>query len=400
MSLVELRGSTREAVPGAVRTGDAPPSDLVHVTVVLRRRDPDAEPESADEAGARATSLAEHAQADPDEVAAVEKYLTDAGLQIESSDAGRRTVKASGTVSAVSEAFGVSLGSFTVKGHSYRGREGAVRVPEQLADMIEAVLGLDNRPQAHPHFKHGGEMPEEALPDPHADAASLVPSANEPSAAAVTPKPLWPAQVAALYEFPTGVDGSGETIGIIELGGGFTDTDLAKYFAKAGVPAPEVIAVPVGTGSNQPGGDADGEVLLDIEVSGAIAHGAKIVVYFSDPSDRGFFDAITDAVHDTTNKPSVISISWGASEDTWTAMSRKASNGVLADAAALGVTVLVAAGDHGAGDGGQDGKVHVDFPAASPFAVGCGGTTWSARVTMSSQRLCGTTQTDGPAVVE
>ena len=377
MSRVQLPGSNREAVPGAVRTGDAPSSDLVHLTVVLKRREPDAKPEAADADGGRSVALAEHAQADPQAAAAVEKYLTDSGLTVESADAARRTVRASGPVSAANAAFGVTLGKYTADGQTYRGREGAVHVPERLADSIEAVLGLDNRIQAHTRLKRGDEIPEAELPDVDAHGASLLHSEAQRAAGDITPQPLWPAQVAELYDFPSDLDGSGVTVGIIELGGGYTDADLSAYFAKVNVPAPEVVSVSVGTGSNQPGGDADGEVLLDIEVCGAIAHGAKLVVYFSDPSDRGFFDAISGAVHDSENRPSVISISWGGAEDNWTGQSQAAFDGVLADAAALGITVLAASGDHGAGDGGSDGKVHVDFPAASSHVVGCGGTTLS-----------------------
>ncbi len=128
-------------------------------------------------------------------------------------------------------------------------------------------------------------------------------------------------------------------------------------------------------GSNTPGGDADGEVLLDIEIVGAIATGANIAVYFAPNTDQGFIDAITDAVHDTTRKPSVVSISWGGPEDSWTQQSQNAMNAALQDAATLGVTVTVAAGDDGSSDGVTDGKLHVDFPASSPYALACGGTT-------------------------
>jgi kumamolisin len=115
--------------------------------------------------------------------------------------------------------------------------------------------------------------------------------------------------------------------------------------------------------------------MLDIEVAGSIAYGANIVVYFAPNTDQGFIDAITDAVHDTTNKPSVISISWGAPEDSWTQQSQTAMNSALQDAAALGVTVAVACGDNGSSDGEGDGKLHTDFPASSPYSLACGGTT-------------------------
>jgi subtilase family serine protease len=115
--------------------------------------------------------------------------------------------------------------------------------------------------------------------------------------------------------------------------------------------------------------------MLDIEVVGAIAPGANIAVYFAPNTDQGFINAITDAVHDSTRKPSVISISWGAPEDSWTQQSQTAMNSALQDAASLGVTVTAAAGDDGSTDGAGDGKLHVDFPASSPFTLACGGTT-------------------------
>jgi kumamolisin len=137
-----------------------------------------------------------------------------------------------------------------------------------------------------------------------------------------------------------------------------------------------VIAVPVSGGKNQPDNPdgADGEVMLDIEVAGAVAPGARIVVYFAPNTDQGFVDAVAHAVHDTKNKPSVISISWGAPESNWTAQGMAALDAVCQSAAALGITITVAAGDNGSSDGVNDGKNHVDFPASSPHVLACGGT--------------------------
>jgi kumamolisin len=181
--------------------------------------------------------------------------------------------------------------------------------------------------------------------------------------------------VAALYNFPAGLTGKGQTIAIVELGGGYDTSDLQTYFSNLGVTAPKVSSVSVDGGNNSPGSDADPEVMLDIEVAGSIAYGASIVVYFASNTDQGFIDAISDAVHDQTNKPSVISISWGAPEDSWTQQSRTAMNSALEDAAALGVTVTVASGDNGSSDGQSDGQLHTDFPASSPYSLACGGTT-------------------------
>jgi kumamolisin len=181
-----------------------------------------------------------------------------------------------------------------------------------------------------------------------------------------------------LYDYPSAQTGAGQTVAIIELGGGFRSSDLKTYFSGLGIKtAPSVTAVSVDGAQNQPVGDpnsADGEVLLDIEIVGSIAPGAKIAVYFAPNTDQGFFDAITTAVHDSLRKPSVISISWGGPESTWTAQSLSAFDQAFQDAAALGVTVCCASGDDGSADGVTDGAAHVDFPASSPNVLACGGT--------------------------
>ncbi len=112
--------------------------------------------------------------------------------------------------------------------------------------------------------------------------------------------------------------------------------------------------------------------MLDIEVAAAVAPGANIVVYFAPNTDQGFVDAIATAVHDTTNKPSVISISWGSAEANWTQQSITALDDACQSAAALGVTVTVASGDDGSTDGHAGNNV--DFPASSPHVLACGGT--------------------------
>ena len=136
-----------------------------------------------------------------------------------------------------------------------------------------------------------------------------------------------PLQIASLYDFPAGT-GQGQCVAIIELGGGERPADLSTYFSALGInPAPKVTAVSVDHGKNHPTGDPngpDGEVMLDIEVVGAIAPAANIAVYFAPNTDAGFLDAITTAIHDTTNKPSVISISWGGPESSWTQQSMTA----------------------------------------------------------------------------
>jgi kumamolisin len=186
-----------------------------------------------------------------------------------------------------------------------------------------------------------------------------------------------PPQLGAIYNFPPATDGAGRTIAIIELGGGFSTGDLDRYFSSLGLKRPSVQAVGVDRAQNSPGHDpngVDGEVLLDIEVVGALAPQASIVVYFAPNTDAGFLDAVATAAH-ASPTADAISISWGGPEDSWTAQARSAFADALADAAALGVTVTAAAGDNGSSDGESGSQAHVDFPASSPHALACGGTS-------------------------
>jgi kumamolisin len=267
----------------------------------------------------------------------------------------------SGTVAQMEAAFSVKLQCFKHSSGLYRGRQGVIELPAELDGVVEAVLGLDNRPQAKPHFRLRGEDVRKPMQ----------------AAAAVAYTPV---QLADLYTYPSAT-GRGQCVGIIELGGGFTQSDLQTYFSKLGVPTPQVTAVAVDGGANSPTGDAngpDGEVMLDIEVIGAIAPNAKIAVYFAPNTDAGFLDAVTQAIHDTTNKPSVISISWGSAESNWTNQSMTAMDNAFQAAATLGVTICAASGDNGSSDGVTDGSDHVDFPASSPSVLACGGTSLRA----------------------
>ena len=298
--------------------------------------------------------------ASPEDIARVKGFANAHGLAVVQADAARRTVVLSGTVAQFNEAFGVDLQRFEHDGGSYRGRTGPVHLPDELNGIVEAVLGLDNRPQARAQFRPRPAFGNVRWRVTRAASASFTPVA-----------------LASLYDFPA-ASGQGQCIAIIELGGGYRTADLSAYFSELKVNAPKVSAVSVDHGANRPTGDLngpDGEVMLDIEVAGAIAPAASIVVYFAPNTDAGFLDAVTTAVHDAANKPTVISISWGGPESSWTPQSMTAFDEAFQAAGAMGITVCVASGDDGSSDGVTDGADHVDFPASSPYALACGGTS-------------------------
>jgi kumamolisin len=290
------------------------------------------------------------------DIGAVERFARAHDLTVVRVDPGQRTVVLAGTVGDLGRAFGTELRTRETPAGRFRTRAGPLYVPSELAGVVEGVFGLDDRPAATPKIRF-------------------------PRAAPLTS--YTPLEVGSAYGYPSSLDGSGECIALIELGGGFRASDLQAYFSELGVtPAPSVTAVGVDGGRNAPTGDPsgpDGEVVLDIEIAGALAPGARVAVYFAPNTDRGFLDALLAALHDKSRRPSVVSISWGSPESSWTRQAVDAFDGALQDAALLGVTVCCASGDGGSGDGADDGLAHADFPASSPHALACGGTRLSLR---------------------
>ena len=367
LDLRPLPGSEREPAPGLVASNASVPDDTrIEVTLVLRRRDGQA---SDPARGAMLTSqqLAERFGASPADLQRVRSTLTPLGVEIVAVDPASRRVRIAGSAGLLSRVFGTSLEQVTSTGPSgeatsHRHRTGGLSVPGALDGVVTAVLGLDDRPQSRTNFRLSSA-------DPKASGTSYT-----------------PIELGAIYDFPPDTDGTGQSVAIIELGGGFEQSDLAAYFRGLGLAGVQVRAVGVDGATNVPGKDpqgADGEVELDIEVVGALAPKADIVVYFAPNTDDGFLDAVTTAAH-ASPAPVAMSISWGQSEDQWTAQARTAMDDAFADAAALGVTVTAAAGDNGSGDGQSGGGVHVDFPSSSPHVLACGGTSLRADAATST----------------
>jgi kumamolisin len=275
-------------------------------------------------------------------------------------DEATRRVVLKGTLRDALSAFHADVQMYQHASGPYRGRRGEILIPAELKDIVTGIFGFDTHP------KH-------RAPRRLTGTRSAAPSLGE-----------FASTFAARYQFPTSsgstkLDGTGQCIALIELGGGYSHNDLKIFFSEAGVPMPKVVAVSVDHGVNHPTpqGQADGEVMLDIEVAGAVAPGAKLAVYFAPNSDSGFQDAIRAAVHDNARRPSVVSISWGEPDDFLPAQSVQAYHEIFTEAAALGVTICAASGDHGVADLDAlhwDKHIHVNHPASDPLVLCCGGT--------------------------
>ena len=293
------------------------------------------------------------------------------------------TIKVSGSVGSFNSLFQVELKSVddAAQGRTYISHEGEWVIPQEIAGVVDYVLGLDNSfPLPRSSIVKHDTVQEYANPD-NPGAADLA----APAGISAGARPLTPVQVANAYNFPAN-GGTGQCIAILSpnSGSGYRQSDLISSFAQIGRSPPTIVNNYGGFGNN-PGGTADGEIMLDIWVAGAVAPDAQIVVYFNE-----FVSSVNDAVNDTVNNPSVISISY-AWDESWMrsyagSFFKTTMESALAGAVAKGITVTVADGDWGPyGPSGflagtpsnlpfPHQEITVCYPASSPYVLSCGGT--------------------------
>jgi kumamolisin len=295
-------------------------------------------------------------QADADKVA---KSLKKYGLKVESVSLATRSMKVSGTIAAMESAFKPKLALMhSVTQGDYRGREGTLQIPTELKGIVLAVLGLDERRMARR-------------------------KASRATAPALAP--LAPADLEQRYNFPPG-DGTGQTIAIAEFGGGYFADDTTAYCQKFSRPVPSVSAIPVDAPAftleeilalppqrRADELDTSVEVMMDVQIISGLCPNATIQVYFSTFDQGGWVDLLDKVI---AARPVALSISWGLAEDDpgWSKNAITAIDNRLNAARLLGITTCVSSGDDGSGDQVNDNKAHVDFPSASPNALGVGGT--------------------------
>jgi kumamolisin len=223
-----------------------------------------------------------------------------------------------------------------------------------LRSALHSYLHVAPRPKVHPYFKlaHTG---------PAARAARNGGPWNVPD-------------LCHAYSWPTGLAGGG-VIAIVELGGGWVQSDMDQFFHGINQPVPNITDVSVDGTQNTPDpgpNSADGEVALDIEVAAAayyVATGkpATIRMYWA----QDIASAVRAATADGCD---VCSISWGADEANWGAQAGQDMEQAATDATAAGMVVFAASGDNDSADGGP-GRANVDLPASAPHVIGCGGTS-------------------------
>jgi kumamolisin len=366
----------------------------VSVTVVLQLRDPN---------GAESLLSAQTTPGDPQfhkfltaqqfaakfgpsaaDVANVISSLKHYGLRVD--QVTPLTLHATGTPANIENAFRVSLHQFDVPAqgraaaYSYRAPMTPPKVPDAVAGLVSGVVGLDTRPRFRPHLQKAPAELRAAQLQGQSGTASLINTFGS----------LTVADFAQYYDvkplYDAGITGSGRTLGIVTLAN-FTQSDAFSYWTRVGltVASDRITVVNIDGGPGAPS-DLSGsdETTLDVEQSGGIAPGAKIIVYMAPNTDQAFLDAFARAIND--NKADTISVSWGE----WEGFEQQSGftdslHQLLLKAGMQGQSFFAAAGDSGAFDvdgelsNVQDGGVTVDYPASDPAITAAGGTTLAGK---------------------
>lgn len=277
----------------------------------------------------------------------VKEYLAEHSIDFVSDDSIPSIINCTCTVSDFQDAFHVIIAVYeTVNHHSFLTHISPLCAPNEVASVISYVSGLSVEERIERRTPTAPQSKSEDGTDWSAGISVL--------------------DLAAHYNFPEDATGKGQCIGIIELGGEFSKSDIETYFEALDIPTPKIKVI--GKPPKPKSDAANAEVALDIQIAAALAPDAKIVVYYS----KTIIDALRIIVKDKVNKPSVVSISWAAQESNYSESQIEEFGNLLYEAALLGITVIASSGDYGAFN--HQSYLNVSMPSSHPYVLGCGGT--------------------------
>jgi kumamolisin len=354
-------------------------NETIEITIYLRRLESYYNLPNLEKLGTQTPEKRQHLtfkefkeknSANNDDIERVLSFAKEMRLHLIEIDTSRSVIKLLGTVADLNKAFGIELMYFKHLEKKWHSHTGSIHIPEELKNIVSVIMGLDNRPVVR--TRNTGNTKTSRTSRTLKTSKTIKPGSIKQYTAN---------QVAQIYNFPENAYGNGQTIGIIVPEGGYHDSDLDTYFNELGISKPKIISV----GENRPGTISKpargyGEVVMDIETVGAIIPDATIVVYFAKANtQKDFMEIIHEAIHDTINRPQVLSISWGSKETDWTANAAKKMEEIIHEGALMGVTICVASGNKGASYGLDNDKIVANFPSSVPGVLSCGGTQLIAK---------------------
>jgi kumamolisin len=321
------------------------------------------------------------------DIAAVTRYLSRYGITVTEVYADHLILKATGTADAFDAAFSVQLYDYSWHGRRFHGPRHAPRIPTVLQSVLVGVAGLSNQAQFHPMHIN----PNASASVPLQIRPPTLPPSN--STATGLPGDYTVGDVANLYNinplYGAHIDGTGRTVGIATLAN-FDPGDAYGYWSQIGLSVNPNRITQVHVDGGGPTGSADGsdETTLDVEQSGGIAPGARVVVSNAPNTDAGFIDLFYRAASD--NLVDSLSTSWGSSEVYYLPDSQGdgdytgellAFHQAFLELAAQGISTFASSGDSGAYDANDayndpiNNVLSVDAPASDPAITAAGGTT-------------------------
>ncbi|HXO29891.1 MAG TPA: S53 family peptidase [Thermoanaerobaculia bacterium] len=300
-----------------------------------------------------------------DDVRLVTGWLEAHGFTVEEVAGGRGSINFSGTAAQVEEAFATEMHDYLVEGTIHHSNATEPSLPRGFAGLVHGVVSLNSFP----------------LRPLHTDVRAI--SAPEYTFAGL--HFIAPADFATIYDLAAtrsaGTNGNGQTIAIVAR----TDimvADVQAFRSSFGLPPNDPVLVHNGADPGDRGGGDEFESILDTEWAGAVAPQATInlVVSASTRSSDGVGLSAQYVV--SHNLAPIVSVSYGLCESKLGTSGQRFYNNLWAQAAAQGITALVASGDSGAaGCDAPSGKrgfgLAVNGLCSTPFDVCVGGTKFN-----------------------
>ncbi len=361
-SATATRGAT---IPGGADRGALSPATPLTVRVALNLHNED-QLKSIIAARQKISAAQFGAQfgPTPSETQAVVAYLQSQGFTNVQTSA--QLVSADGTAAQASKAFNTSLESFQLGGAAVYVNTRPAFVPASLGSTVSAVLGLSNaaKMSVTPKLRTASNCFPQATPN-----GQCVPSFNAHD-------------VQSFYDAGGTATGSATTVAVIAEGDvSSTVSDLAYAENKQGLPQVPVTVVKVGLSSPDTAGAAEWD--LDTQSSTGMAQSVSMLYIYDTTSlsDSDIANAYSKWV--SQNVAQLGNSSFGECEyQAWLDGAMKVDDHLFMQAAAQGQTMFVSTGDTGAScalaptnGAPMSGPPMVEYPAASPYAVGVGGTT-------------------------
>ncbi|MDR3754889.1 MAG: protease pro-enzyme activation domain-containing protein [Terracidiphilus sp.] len=301
----------------------------------------------------------------PSDVAAVASWLESQSFRVAPLPAGSGWIEFSGTVAQVEQAFGAQVDMVSVFGNTRAVITANITVPDALSPVIAGLVSLD------------GVLSTPALtaPQPLAISATALASLTSPvDAAAFTPRLV--AELLNLRPLAVqGVSGAGQTIAIVSRSN-VNSADVAAFRSAFALPASPL---QISLNGTDPGlANDQAEATVAASWAGAAAPGAQILLApAATTAATDGVDLSLAAVIDQ-DLATVIAVGYSACESALSPAHQAFYSALYQQAAAEGITVIVAAGDGGAAACTKAGGI---VPVSTGFAVNAlASTPWNIAV--------------------